>query len=47
MEDRVPIILNDDYNVDVDYVDGPLNNNSERNDEARVRDSILDLYDDF
>lgn len=43
IEERTPIILNDDEAVD-DFGHRP-NNNSERNDEAHTRDNILDLYD--
>lgn len=40
-----PIILNNDEDVDDDFGYEP-NTNSERNDEIRSRDNILDLYDD-
>ena len=47
IEERIPIILNGDENVDDDYGYSSPNDNSVRNDEARAQDNILDLYDDF
>ncbi|KAK1401549.1 hypothetical protein POM88_001154 [Heracleum sosnowskyi] len=47
MEEHEPNILNDDEDVDDDYGERPPTNNSERNDEARARDNILDQYDDL
>lgn len=42
--DHVPIILNDDENVEDDYGYSHSTHNSERNDEYRARDNILNLY---
>ncbi|KAL6561721.1 hypothetical protein OROMI_017322 [Orobanche minor] len=46
IEDRTPIILNDDEDVDDDFGHRP-NTNDERNDENSERDDILNLYDDI
>lgn len=46
-EESVPIILNDDENIDDDCGHISPNSISQRNDEALAQDKILGLYDDF